>query len=172
MVVQPREADRIRCLECGRWFRALPTHLIRSHGISDEEYRLKFGVPVGVPLVCIEWSENQSQKNIDRNSRKTLTARGAQKGYKQRESVKVRQKTRYIALAKEGCDAAARVDRLRDRLVKLAPYPVSIQEASVRLECTLKAAYTFLSFCTGNGRLVRIKRGIYGQPAIKMPGHN
>jgi hypothetical protein len=159
---QPRETDRIKCLECGRWFRALPHHLIRSHGLSDEDYRFKFGIPVAIPLVCIEWSENQTRKNVERDSRKTLAKQGAKKGYKQRRSVVARQAGHYRTLATAGCAAAAKVDRLRERLLKLEPYPVSVCEASTRLDCTLSAAYTFLSFCVRSARLARIKRGLYG----------
>lgn len=37
--------QNIQCLECGRWFRGLATHLPRSHGMTHEDYREKWGIP-------------------------------------------------------------------------------------------------------------------------------
>ncbi len=31
---------QIQCLECGRWYRALATHLPRTHGMSHNDYLL------------------------------------------------------------------------------------------------------------------------------------
>lgn len=36
---------QIPCLECGRWYRALATHLPRTHGMSHNDYREKWGIP-------------------------------------------------------------------------------------------------------------------------------
>lgn len=36
---------QIQCLECGRWYRALATHLPRTHGMSHNDYREKWGIP-------------------------------------------------------------------------------------------------------------------------------
>ena len=43
--------------------------------MTDEDYRLKYRIPVGNPLVCLEWSDNQSRHNIERDAKETLTAR-------------------------------------------------------------------------------------------------
>lgn len=161
MTEQPRESDRIQCLECKQWFRALPNHLRRTHGYSDEDYRLKFLIPVGVPLVCIEWSENQKQKNRENNSKKTLERGRQRKGFKQRESVRKHRKGHYKILAKTGLDTASKKDKTERRRELLKPYPITVDEASERLSCTKKAAYNFLSYCVGKGLLKRIKRGVY-----------
>jgi len=161
--MQPREHHRIQCLECRRWFRALPRHLLRAHDRDDEDYRLKFGVPVGVPLVCIEWSENQSERNIEREARRTLTGRGPKPGFEQRESVRRQRKQHYRTLAQAGTVAAAQQDRTAERRKQLEPYPVTVQQAADRLGCAKSAAYTFLSFCVQTGRLKRIARGLYDQ---------
>lgn len=36
---------KIQCLECGRWFKSLATHLPRIHGMSHDDYREKWGIP-------------------------------------------------------------------------------------------------------------------------------
>ncbi|MBZ5486925.1 MucR family transcriptional regulator [Halomonas aquamarina] len=36
---------QIQCLECGRWFKSLATHLSRIHGMSHSDYRQKWGIP-------------------------------------------------------------------------------------------------------------------------------
>lgn len=41
---------RIQCLECGRWFRGLATHLPRVHGMTHDDYREKWGIPKRYPL--------------------------------------------------------------------------------------------------------------------------
>lgn len=37
--------DKIQCLECGRWYKTLFTHLNHKHNISVQEYKLKYGIP-------------------------------------------------------------------------------------------------------------------------------
>lgn len=39
------DGERVQCHECGRWFRALASHLTRAHGLSSEEYRALHGLP-------------------------------------------------------------------------------------------------------------------------------
>jgi hypothetical protein len=163
LTAQTREQDRIRCLECGRWYRALPTHLLRSHGLSDEDYRLKHGVPAGFPLVCIEWSEDQSRRNVERGLTRHLTARGPAPGYAQRESVRRRRRPDYARLAATGSSAAATRDKTAERRDLLRPYPVTVDQAAERLGISKSAAYTFLSYCVGLGRLRRVGRGRYDE---------
>jgi hypothetical protein len=160
---QPREQERIQCRECGRWFRALPTHLIRKHGLSDEDYRLKYAISVGVPLVCLEWSERQSQVNHDLDLKRTLSSTKQAPGYTQRESVRQNRRDHYAGLAKAGTSAAAQIDKTAARRELLRPYPVTVEQASERLACTKSAAYTFLSYCLTSGKLSRIGRGLYGE---------
>ena len=39
------QSGLIRCLECGRWFRAIGSHLTRAHGMTAREYRERWGLP-------------------------------------------------------------------------------------------------------------------------------
>lgn len=164
-----REESRIQCLECGRWFRALPRHLSRGHELSDEDYRLKHQIPVGVPLVCGEWSETISQRNLERESKRTLTARGPTAGYTQRESVRIRRTKDYAELARAGTASARQKDKTAERRVLLKPYPVTVAQAAERLGCTSAAAYNFLSYCVARGRLWRTGRGLYGDTVPEVP---
>lgn len=163
MADQPRHVDRILCLVCGRWFRALPTHLRRTHGIGDDDYRLRFGLPAGLPLVCGEWSENQSRRNVERDAARTLTADGPPPGFQQRPSVRANRSGDYLRLAAAGTEAAARIDKTAGRRANLAPYPVTAAVAAERLGCSRSAAYTFLAYCVATGRLRRVGRGLYGE---------
>jgi hypothetical protein len=166
---QPREQDRIQCLECGRWYRALPTHLRRSHDLSDEDYRLRHGIPVGVPLVCLEWSERQCRRNVELGLGRHLTARGPSPGFRQRESVRRLRKPDYGRLAASGTSAASSRDRTAARRDLLRPYPVTIAQAAERLGCSKSAAYTFLSHCIALGRLKRVGRGCYDEEIADAP---
>lgn len=42
--------ERIQCLECGRWFRALGAHLTSAHGMTHHDYREKWAIPRRYPL--------------------------------------------------------------------------------------------------------------------------
>lgn len=163
---QPRHPDRIQCLECKRWYRALPRHLAAKHGFTDEDYRLKHGIPAGLPLVCLEWSEKVSRKNIDRGAKRTLSSSAQESGYSQRESVRKNRQAQYARLAAKGAEAAASLDKTARRREALGPYPVTVSQAAERLGCTMSAAYTFLSYCLASGRLRRVARGLYADTAI------
>lgn len=43
--VQPEEDGLLACLECGRWYRGLGSHVALGHGYSADEYRLRFELP-------------------------------------------------------------------------------------------------------------------------------
>ncbi len=42
--------EKIQCLECGKWFLSLGTHMSRIHGMTANDYRDKFGLPRSTPL--------------------------------------------------------------------------------------------------------------------------
>lgn len=42
--------EKIKCLECGKYFSMLYTHL-RKHGITEKEYREKYNIPSSIKLV-------------------------------------------------------------------------------------------------------------------------
>jgi hypothetical protein len=48
---------RVQCLECGRRFKKLATHLSRGHGMAPDDYREKYGIPYSVGLACPELRE-------------------------------------------------------------------------------------------------------------------
>jgi hypothetical protein len=52
--------DGIQCLLCGRMHKALNTHLLVIHGISNEEYRDRYGLPWRRGLVSKEISKRLS----------------------------------------------------------------------------------------------------------------
>lgn len=43
--------DLIQCLECERWYKQLTGKHLRSHGLTPNEYRDKWGLPRGTPLM-------------------------------------------------------------------------------------------------------------------------
>lgn len=57
--------DRIQCLDCGRWFRALGQHLNKSHGLTAAEYRRRWGMRQRQPLTCGDVSEERRQIAVD-----------------------------------------------------------------------------------------------------------
>lgn len=122
MIPEWRQTDRIRCLECGRWYRALPTHLRRGHAMTEDDYREAHNIPAGLPLVCLDWSDAQSRRNRDRGASRTLSTAGPEPGYRQRDYVLRQRRAQYLDLAAQGAQAARQVDRTADRRAALAPY--------------------------------------------------
>ncbi len=44
--------EKIQCLLCGKWFNALgPGHLPKIHGVAADEYKERFGIPLGRGLI-------------------------------------------------------------------------------------------------------------------------
>lgn len=52
--------DRIFCLCCGKGFQMLKRHLGAEHGLTEGEYRQKFGLPDDYPLVAPGYSERKA----------------------------------------------------------------------------------------------------------------
>ncbi|GAA0988730.1 hypothetical protein GCM10009555_070990 [Acrocarpospora macrocephala] len=65
ILVRDESADRVRCHECGRWFRALGAH-VRVHGLTAGEYRERFGLLATKPLTSREVSA--TRRRIARSS--------------------------------------------------------------------------------------------------------
>lgn len=53
-------ADYIVCLEDGMKFKSLKRHLRSAHGMSPEEYRARWGLPVDYPMVAPSYAEARS----------------------------------------------------------------------------------------------------------------
>jgi hypothetical protein len=52
--------ERIQCLFCGRWYKALVTHITAIHGISADEYKARFNLPLSRGLLCASSRELRS----------------------------------------------------------------------------------------------------------------
>ncbi|KAA9009981.1 MucR family transcriptional regulator [Histidinibacterium aquaticum] len=52
--------DRVFCLCCGRGFKMLKRHLGAEHGLTEQEYRLRFGLPEDMPLVAPSYSRQKA----------------------------------------------------------------------------------------------------------------
>lgn len=53
-------ADYIVCLENGKKFKSLKRHLRSAYGMSPEEYRARWGLPVDYPMVAPSYAEARS----------------------------------------------------------------------------------------------------------------
>jgi len=52
--------EAIICLEDGKSFKSLKRHLNTSYGLTPEEYRRKWGLPVDYPMVAPAYAEARS----------------------------------------------------------------------------------------------------------------
>ncbi|MGS1095868.1 MucR family transcriptional regulator [Aquamicrobium terrae] len=62
--VNPKKSihdDYIICLEDGKKFKSLKRHLATYHGMTPEEYRTKWNLPVDYPMVAPNYSASRSQ---------------------------------------------------------------------------------------------------------------
>lgn len=53
--------ETVVCLCCGRSFTMLKRHLKAEHGLTEEQYRLKFGLPENHPLVAPNYSIRKAE---------------------------------------------------------------------------------------------------------------
>lgn len=58
--------DRIRCLICGQWLKAISGQHLKKHRVSVEQYKDMFGLPNGRGLVCGETHDRQRKALIKR----------------------------------------------------------------------------------------------------------
>lgn len=58
--------NEIQCLLCGKWFKALPTHIERTHGITAGDYRERFGLPWDRGLCGTGPSKKLSKNMLER----------------------------------------------------------------------------------------------------------
>ena len=52
----------VYCLACGRGFKMLKRHLRTAHGLSEMEYRVRFGLREEHPLVAPEYSRRKAEQ--------------------------------------------------------------------------------------------------------------
>lgn len=55
--VLPRGDDWVLCLECGRTFKNLGTHLKFKHGMTGDEFKRRHELPMNAPLMCESMTE-------------------------------------------------------------------------------------------------------------------
>lgn len=67
----------IQCLECGRWFRGLASHLPRIHGMTHDAYREKWGIPAHYRLSGTATREALSSQMRDQIERGLTDLRAA-----------------------------------------------------------------------------------------------
>jgi predicted transcriptional regulator len=54
------QQDYVICLECGYRAQALRRHLLIAHGLSVAEYRIRWQLPIGYPLIAPAYSARRS----------------------------------------------------------------------------------------------------------------
>lgn len=70
------QGDKIECLLCGKYFKALATHIIRTHEYTVDEYKKEFGLPWGRGLTSNDTNTKQSlimKKRVKEDPRLKLT---------------------------------------------------------------------------------------------------
>lgn len=55
----------IICLECGKDFKILASRHIAQHGLTADEYREKYGLKKGTPLICKALQRERRKKMKD-----------------------------------------------------------------------------------------------------------
>jgi predicted transcriptional regulator len=53
-------ADHLVCLGCGKSFKTIKRHLMSDHQLTPEQYRSKFGLPHGYPMVAPAYAKFRS----------------------------------------------------------------------------------------------------------------
>jgi len=84
--------DKIRCLECGKFYSTLDTHLQRIHKITGDEYKEKYKIPYSYALV----SPNAKKKMSD-NLKKSIALGFINKEVSSKQNIE-----KLIKIAKEG----------------------------------------------------------------------
>ena len=54
-------ADHLVCMDCGKSFKMLKRHLSADHGMTPEQYRLKWGLPSSYSMVAADYASVRSQ---------------------------------------------------------------------------------------------------------------
>jgi hypothetical protein len=62
---------KLTCLECGHQFRGLQQHINHMHLMSADDYKVKFGIPLGYGLVGAETKEKLRTFTTELNARLT-----------------------------------------------------------------------------------------------------
>lgn len=60
-------SEKVFCMVCGKGMKTLKRHLSTQHGLKPGQYRRKFGIPAGTPLVAKNYSAARKQMALDRD---------------------------------------------------------------------------------------------------------
>ncbi len=75
-------ADKVFCMVCGKGMKTLKRHIATAHGMKPGEYRRKFAIPAGTPLVAKNYSEARKRMAQDLNLAERLVKARAARGKK------------------------------------------------------------------------------------------
>ena len=78
-------ADKVFCMVCGMGMKTLKRHLSTRHGLMPGQYRKRFGVPAGTPLVAKNYSEARQKMARDLNLAEGLAKARAARGKKKKK---------------------------------------------------------------------------------------
>jgi predicted transcriptional regulator len=59
---RPDTPDQVTCLVCGKGFKMLKRHIRTAHGLSEMEYRVRFGLGEEQPLVAPDYSRHKADQ--------------------------------------------------------------------------------------------------------------
>lgn len=116
----------IQCLECGRCFKSLHVHVL-VHGITEEDYKAKHGIPWRKALDCPQTSERRAEKSQARwdsgempalDQKKMKAARRGSKS-RPRQPVVVEKTMLALAIMNAG-KSGERAARIRARTERIA----------------------------------------------------
>lgn len=66
--------DKVECHICGQWFRGLNNHVLRTHGLTVDEYRMEFGLNRGQGLICEGTKQRLRELNLKMGNWKHLAS--------------------------------------------------------------------------------------------------
>lgn len=73
VMLRDRASDEVQCHECGKWAKSVGKHSQVAHDVSADEYRYKFGLPLGFPLCARSVSKQSSDRALRLDLAKNLT---------------------------------------------------------------------------------------------------
>lgn len=78
-VIDPKKSIKeksITCLECGKVFKIIGARHLAQHGLTPDEYRVKYGFKKGTPLVCkaLQCERRKKMKDMELWKRRKAAA--------------------------------------------------------------------------------------------------
>jgi hypothetical protein len=68
--------DSIQCLICGKWLKVIGGQHLKKHGMTEDQYRERFGIPYGRGLCCQETAgkmSNSMRRRMERGDPTLMT---------------------------------------------------------------------------------------------------